>query len=434
MKTSEEKLNEALRQALKRKFDDFEDQPNPSSYSQIRTRLKQPRNFKYLFFTILFVGLFVGSIVIDQHWVRRKSASNPKSVTRTESGTRRELAEPIVTGRGAGIMQKEHVKSSVSNSLQTNALNPGRKPDRANAEPLTRSPINTVSDRSIVGESVAVTPEATFMEQQNPGTGMLSDQHPVLENSATTAGVSEPENELSELPGIGMLEPEGVKFEKMNFPKVELASDSKTSQLIHATSGKIGWLLHVASLKTYQIITVPKTNGSDFQNFKFPSAFSLETLGYKVSGGLEKSGFQLMLHYSLFRQAYSYEIAGNEYVVNSVEDKNFQVVRRGKVVNENRKMELLGIGINKQVLWGKSPLRKYYATGGVEYSHILRAKRYIGWVSLGAGRQIRLNNQALIQVGPYAEFSPVKVPGSGDPFYYQPYRVGISLGLKLIKP
>ena len=38
MKTSEDKLNEALRGVLKRKFDDYEEQPAPNALDRIRLR------------------------------------------------------------------------------------------------------------------------------------------------------------------------------------------------------------------------------------------------------------------------------------------------------------------------------------------------------------------------------------------------------------
>ncbi|MCE6987994.1 hypothetical protein [Dyadobacter sp. CY323] len=429
MKTSEEKLNEALREALKRKFDDFGDQPNPSSYNLIRARLKQPRNFKYLFFTILFVGLFVGSIVIDQHWVRQKNAVNSKSVSQTETNDK--VLDSNTTTLDGSAAEKENAISSTAKTASANFKT--KRADLAAKSPVENS-VQHISERKVMKQSATLAETPAFQEKQESGVSTLPDQNAVLENTQLLANEIEDEPEATRLPDVNRLNPEAMKFEKMHIPEVALSGDIKTSNAIHANSTKVGWLLNVASLKTYQIITVPKTNGRDFQNFKFPSAFSLETLGYKVSGGFEKNGFQFMLHYSLFRQSYSYEIAGNEYVVHAVDGKDFQVVRRGMVVNENRKMELLGVGINKQVLWGKSPLRKYYATAGLEYSRTLSGSHDVGWISVGAGKQIPLNNQVLIHVGPYAEFSPVKVPGSGDPFYYQPYRVGISLGLKLIKP
>ena len=51
MKTSEDKLNEALRDVLKRKFDDYEEQPNANALERIRARVKPARTGRYWWFT-----------------------------------------------------------------------------------------------------------------------------------------------------------------------------------------------------------------------------------------------------------------------------------------------------------------------------------------------------------------------------------------------
>jgi hypothetical protein len=150
--------------------------------------------------------------------------------------------------------------------------------------------------------------------------------------------------------------------------------------------------------------------------------------------GVEKKGIQVLLHYSGFRQTYSYEIAGNDYLVESLGSAKYNVVRPGEKIHENKKVNLLGIGVNKQIRWGNNIRNAYYFTAGLEYSHSLTSQQGIGWVNLGVGKQFAISRHMMINLGPYAEFSPVKTSGAGDPFFYQPYRLGLSLGLKLGRP
>ena len=50
------------------------------------------------------------------------------------------------------------------------------------------------------------------------------------------------------------------------------------------------------------------------------------------------------------------------------------------------------------------------------------------------GKQFAVSRGTAFSIGPYAEFSPVKVKGIANPFYYQPYRVGITAGLRFVRP
>jgi hypothetical protein len=233
---------------------------------------------------------------------------------------------------------------------------------------------------------------------------------------------------------ISEMEPGQLSPVSMHLPDVGLPEKLPLPHPIHTKSQKVSWLINVAGLKTYQILTVPQSAGEKFQNFRFPSVFSLESTGYKLSAGLEKSGFQLTIRYSAFRQKYSYEIAGDEYVVENFDQASYKIVRPGTFVTQNIKMELLGIGLNKQVQWGRSPFRKYYASAGLEYAHTMKPGVGIGWINASIGKQFTVDRTVLLNVGPYAEFSPSRISGADNPFLYQPYRVGISVGMKLIRP
>ena len=67
MKTSEDKLNEALRDVLKRKFDDYQEQPNPNALDRIRARVKPARTGRYWWFTGALVLLSVSGILLSRY-------------------------------------------------------------------------------------------------------------------------------------------------------------------------------------------------------------------------------------------------------------------------------------------------------------------------------------------------------------------------------
>lgn len=217
-------------------------------------------------------------------------------------------------------------------------------------------------------------------------------------------------------------------------PREVAAPAFKPVKVIVTNPAKLAWLVNAAVLHSYQILTVPSSAAQDYQNFNFPSLFTARSMGYKVSAGVERKGIQLLLHYSGFRQTYSYEIARNSYLVTPDSKGQYHTVRQGDQIEEMREFSMLGLGVAKQVRWGHSPVNRFYAAFGAEYSHDLKSNQSLAWINLGLGKQFALTRHAAFSIGPFAEFSPVKVKGITNPFYYQPYRVGISAGLRFVRP
>ena len=408
MKTSEDKLNEALRAALKRKFDNFEAAPEPSSFEKIRAHLKPARNWKYLFFTILFVGVFIAGIKLDQYLLgQRSAAGNHNAAKTTELYTGK---KQLATARSAVYVEKKET-----------AFVPAEKPSRNGSE------IAALGKRKTVKAADNVVQKAVFLASVSKDPpGLADEMHATDDEAGSPLEAVTPEMLTGQPAVFTSASPE--------LPLVEFKEDVKKYQLLNTKPARMGFLLNVTMSQGYQILTVPSSVGQSFQNFAFPSTFSRQSLGYKVSGGVEKKGFQFLLHYSSFKQSYSYEIAGGDYIVEPVDKDNYKIIRQGERISETRKYQLLGVGINKEVRWGRSPFSKYFAKAGLEYSHSLNSRQGISWVSIGAGKQFAIANQMLLNLGPYAEFSPGKISSDRTPFFYQPYRIGVSLGLKLVRP
>ncbi|MCF2517439.1 hypothetical protein [Dyadobacter sp. CY351] len=432
MKTSENKLNEALRSALKRKFDNFENTPDPSAFEKIRANIKPIPQWKYLFFSLLFVGIAVTGIITDQHFLKNR-AEKLTSVHAVDVKNS-SLGSPAAGSSAAGSPAAE---SSVKES-----------------DFLERG----ISKKSVVASQVIHLSKATFKnsdhvdqnslagskgELKNESLESQAHEIPSLDESASNDAESDIiVNSEKAQPGAEPVAGEAIDInadildnQPYNFtadhsslPHIDIQK-ADVKPVVRYQRGHFNWLVNAAVLQSYQILTVP-AGGQSFQNFEFPSTFSLRSLGYKVSVGAEKKGFQFMLHYSRFQQSYSYEIAGNDYVVHTVDQGKFVVIRQGTRVSQENQFSLLGIGVNKQVQWGNASVGKYYASAGLEYSYGMIRKQSIGWVNAGIGKQFPINRQTSLHIGPYAEFSPVKFTGSGDPFYYQPYRVGVSAGLR----
>ncbi|WP_026628909.1 hypothetical protein [Dyadobacter alkalitolerans] len=432
MKTSENKLNEALRSALKRKFDNFENAPDPSAFEKIRANIKPIPQWKYLFFSLLFVGIAVTGIITDQHFLKNRAEkltlvhaadlknSSPGSPAAGSSAAALSAAESSVKESAflkRGISKKAVVASQVIHLSKATFKNS----DHVDQNSLAGSK-GELNDKSL---------KSQLHEMPNFDESDVEDvESDIIVNSEKAQSVVKPAAGEAIDITADILDNQSYKFstDHSSLPHIDIPK-ADVKPVVRYQRGHFNWLVNAAVLQSYQILTVP-AGGQSFQNFEFPSTFSLRSLGYKVSVGAEKKGFQFMLHYSRFQQSYSYEIAGNDYVVHPVDQGKFVVIRQGTRVSQENQFSLLGVGVSKQVQWGNASVGKYYASAGLEYSYGMIRKQSIGWVNAGIGKQFPINRKTSLHIGPYAEFSPVKFTGSGDPFYYQPYRVGVSAGLR----
>lgn len=442
MKTSEDKFNEALRDVLKRKFDDYEEQPNPAALDRIRARVKPARTGRYWWFTGALVLISVSGILLSRYAreisapfgtpgkVHADVAYEPASVESGKESRAGMLAKSVAempastSEPGKLAVKKSDLRSErMVKSVFVNDA--GSKP-AANIHHTHsgNTPGATVSGGERV--PVAYTGQATAEETGSGTDGMhaaMAEEMPAIADSAMNVA---PLEELASIPLKDVLIPLHLRG--------VVAPAYKPAKVIVTNPARIAWLFNASALHSYQILTVPSSAAKDFQNFNFPSLFTARSMGYKLSGGVERNGIQLQLHFSNFRQTYSYEVANNNYLVKPDDKGQYHTVRQGDRMEENRRFSMLGIGVTRQLRWGHSPVSRFFAAFGAEYSHDLNSSQSLGWISLGLGKQFAVSRNTAFSIGPYAEFSPVKVKGIENPFYYQPYRVGISAGLRFVRP
>lgn len=448
MKTSEDKFNEALGDVLKRKFDDYQEQPNPNAYARIRARVKPARGWKYWWLTgalalITFSGLMLNRYLGESNAAFGTSNHTKALATVPESP----VPEPVAaiaadhaaedagtrSGAAADAIAEPYPKAAMrkSSSMPVAGKNikvVGKRPEGQPAANRSKGPSGNVGGATVNPEGAGGIEIHDGSEGQLKG--VFDHDRATLELPLTVpADSAEYALPLSELAGMPLTEASIPRH-----PRGVVAPAYKPAKAIMTNPSRVAWLFNVSALHSYQILTVPSSAARDFQNFNFPSLFTARSMGYKFSGGVERRGIQVQLHYSNFRQTYSYEVANNNYLVKPDEKGEYQTVRQGDRMEEDRRFSMLGLGVAKQLRWGHSPISRFYATFGLEYSRALNSTQSLGWVSLGLGKQFAVSRNTAFSIGPYAEFSPVKVKGFANPFYYQPYRVGISAGLRFVKP
>ncbi|HWV30683.1 MAG TPA: hypothetical protein VN038_13590 [Dyadobacter sp.] len=443
MKTSEDKLNEALRDVLKRKFDDYEEQPNANALERIRARVKPARTGRYWWFTGALVLFSVSGILLSRFVGESKTSVSEKAVARAAKETVPAASGVAKPAERAPTVSKAPVHSARSLSRKTIWKIPVSRSEKLVKSVLVKDlgnqPVSKVHSGQAGNAQGATVSRREDLPPVNAGLATATAQgaDPVLDNINPALAEEVPALVDSAMAATPLEELASMSLKEMQIPlhlRGVVAPAFKPAKVIVTNPTRVAWLFNASALHSYQILTVPSSAAQDFQNFSFPTLFTARSMGYKVSGGVERNGIQLQLHYSGFRQTYSYEIANNNYLVKPDDKGQYETVRQGDRVEENRKFSMLGIGVSRQLRWGHSPVSRFYAAFGAEYSHDLKSSQSLGWVSLGLGKQFAVSRHTAFSIGPYAEFSPVKVKGTQNPFYYQPYRVGISAGLRFVRP
>lgn len=445
MKTSEDKLNEALRDVLKRKFDDYEEQPNANALERIRARVKPARTGRYWWFTGALVLLSVSGILLSRFVGESKTAFAVSEKADAHAATG---AVPATPGDAKPAEEALSASKAPLHSAKAVSRKTIWKIPVSRSEKLVKSvfvkDLGARPAAKVHRGQTGNTPGAAVSRYEglppvNADPGMVTAQGTdTFSDHLNTALAEEAPAQVDSAMAVMPLE----ELASMSLKEVQIplhlrgvvTPAFKPAKVIVTNPARVAWLFNASALHSYQILTVPSSAAQDFQNFSFPTLFTARSMGYKISGGVERNGIQLQLHFSGFRQTYSYEIANNNYLVKPDDKGQYQTVRQGDRVEENRKFSMLGIGVSKQLRWGHSPVSRFYAAFGAEYSHDLNSSQSLGWISLGLGKQFAVTRHTAFSIGPYAEFSPVKVKGTENPFYYQPYRVGISAGLRFVRP
>lgn len=469
MKSSDERIDEELRKALRERFDNFERLPDPTLREKI------------------FKGLGGGTSIVQTGLV----ASLLLLITLTATVYLVSLSVEKKNEMAAGVKQVAHEfsralaathDSEVPKDQQEADMPAGKLEngdDNANLAQEEASPktVQTGDNGDFVrarGEEargarvtrVAVKPyrvnradviKIVEMVKANPALGSVwirdedisptdrayleSELEKIFSAGPSADSDSISQNNSKELEGptladqdIGVLDHRPMALPQYNWQPDSLVTPAQPQKRYeYLFKEHWGLIVGLTPLRTFQILTVRPGNGVVYQNFVLPAKISAETVGYKLSAGVERKGFQLLLNYGQFKQSYRYEIATSEFVVGPGLSGNYEVVRKGIPQQENSTVRLVGMAVKKHVVRRSHFLRDYFGDVGAEFSRDLTSKKNLVWVNAGFGKELFASKNVVMTVGPYFEYSLSKLRNPDNPFKIQPYQIGLSVGLRYIK-
>ncbi|MDR6805495.1 hypothetical protein J2Y45_002196 [Dyadobacter sp. BE34] len=454
MKSSDERIDEELRKALRERFDNFERLPDPTLREKIFQGLGGGTSMVQtgLVASLLLLIALTATVYLVSYSVEKKREvvagikqvrrelsnvlpASSKSPARQED---RQEPETVATHQVASqpaLPIESNTVSKAGESVQAGTLRATRivahsyKYKRADVVKWVEAARSKGFASIWVGDKDISPADRAFLESEMAkadfGNGMPD---------STVTG----EGDIKELEGpsladqdIGVLDHRPMALPKYNWEPDSLVTPGKP-QKRYEFLFKEHWsfIAGLTPLRTFQILTVRPGNGVVYQNFVLPAKISAQTVGYKVSAGVERSGFQLLVNYGQFKQSYRYEIATSEFAVGPDLTGNYEVVRKGIPQEENSTVRLVGMAVKKHTVRRSHFLRNYFGDFGAEFSRDLTSGKNMAWVNAGFGKELFAGNNVVMTVGPYFEYSLSKLRNPDNPFKIQPYQIGLSVGLR----
>ncbi|MCE7061971.1 hypothetical protein [Dyadobacter sp. CY343] len=237
-------------------------------------------------------------------------------------------------------------------------------------------------------------------------------------------GVANKDN-TSDSMSLEMLTPVEGNFAS---PALELQAPTFTQTPVEPvqTSNKWNIIAGFTPMNSFQLIQIRANQQVTYQNFRFPSVLSGQKMAYKLHAGVETNGWQLMAAYTHFKHNFSFEIATDEYVF-SQDGSGTILERNGIEMHEKQIMNMVGIGLTRNITFNKSIHQGFLARVGAEYSHDFSSRQSAVWGTLTIGRHINLTNNTSILIGPSLTYGLTRLRTASGRFNVQPYQIGIAV-------
>ena len=436
MKTHKDPSEESLRQALSQKFSTFEKEPDVQLTDSIfeavkrlrRDRIVQGTIITVLIFSILLTGgllYFKKEADSQQAMLHTGKAQQASRYVAKDTAKNRSL-QPANAGYGSDQFENLIAKNNVLSQPVSKAMK-SRKEN-------TFKSIVPKKNHSPISEK-AVDPGATESRKLN---GVFNTETSLV---AISSDNQEFLNERSNddvketFPPLGLLESKPFLPIGQILKTAEPAVNSDLKPAYLSKNADKGWkfIIHVTPTNTFQILNIIPQPNVIFKDFSFPERISFRRMGYKLNAGAEKAGLQFLISYSQFTQSVRYHVAGDEFILVPDALNAHNPVRKSVEVNDKNVVKLIGFGLKKRMTFVHGPLRTHFVEAGSEFSKQIKSKQNALWLNASVGKNIAISDQATLSIGPYLEYSLLKFKSENRVYMYNPYQIGLSVGMRLGK-
>jgi hypothetical protein len=428
MRSSDDELNDAIKNALKAELGNFERKPKASLDERIYIELGQKPNRKPLW-AALSIAAFLGLAVF---WYVSDKDRNVIGKTKIVAGNAKQ--------KPAGEQDKAtfgQVKDKVNK--RDNVISIAAK---APSEPTTEN-------RTLKGQTK--TPKAkTRFENQQKATQLEStfsnptrepeNREDYIGDDNGLAGESDQQNNffdynndayhIEKLDLLNAAKYPTVPLPLITLPILQDKTDSVETEITEkkpASSWKPAMLVNVSLTNTSQRVYLLPSTHSRVLKVSFPN--SVANIGYKMGLGMQVKGYQLLVNYSHLQYQTEYLYALKEFAAEPA-NASYRFKRLGTARTVKSAFDIIGVAAKKNIDFETKALGALYAQLGMEYSRsVMGSNQQLLSASASAGKRIYAGPKASIVIGPFFEYNILRIATSEENVKIRPNQVGISLGL-----
>ncbi|MCF0040852.1 hypothetical protein [Dyadobacter fanqingshengii] len=419
MKSSDDELNDAIKNALKGSIGNFERKPKASLDDRIYRELGQKPNRKPLWAALSLVAL-LGLTV----WWYVNDNKNHLAINKTkpETGNIEQKALPYQEKENMGVREttvKTAAKTTLDPSLET-------------PHTLSENRIIVTRKAEIAFENQSVSSQSKSSVSE-PNTGPEGRHNDVAEDKAVTGKSDNIDNvfKVNELDFLNALNYPTLPLPLITVPmyaseKASAAQDVADKKPVN--SWKPAMLVNVSATNTSQSVYLLPSAHSRILKVSFPN--SIANVGYKIGFGMQANGYQLLINYSHLQYQTEYVYALDEF---SAEPANasYRFKRLGAARTVKSAFDIIGVAAKKNIDFETKALGALYAQLGMDYSRsVMGPDQQLLSASVSAGKRIFTGPKATIVIGPFFEYNILRILTSEENVKIRPNQVGISLGLK----
>lgn len=187
------------------------------------------------------------------------------------------------------------------------------------------------------------------------------------------------------------------------------------------------WFVDVVPLSSFQWMSVSPASSAYLSNVHAPAAFSPDTWGYQLNGGLRMGHWLAYVAMGQLRRWAYYTVNENRYWIEPTAADPHQLVRDVHTITENISLPMIGAGLSQQRLLAEG---RYAVEVGGQVSYLPTSHQPFIGLRGGASRRLLLNGRTELQIGLTAEYGLNRLLSDQQQLRIHPLVLGFGLRLQ----
>lgn len=405
MNSSEDEINDAIKNALRISFENFEHKPKASFDEHIYKQLDKQSNRKLYWVSSSVVLLLVCLFFLFKPLANETVVTQKTNPTKPSKTTHNQT----INNNKSIIIYDTKVTSKLPHNKTT--LFESKLSHTKKGEDIPQ-----LQDELTQGEVLDLVQDP---QMNAPSEYRLSDKLNSLKPISFTL--------------VNTLDFRNViKFKKLELQLIALLDNQGDSlhqvpvQPQQPNTRKPSMLVNFSATSTSQNVYLLPNTQSRILEVDFPN--SVSNISYKIGFGVETMGFQAMVNYSHMQFQTEYFYALEEFTAEASK-ASYNIKRLGASHTTESKFDFIGIAAKKNFKLNK--LRSISTQLGMEYSRsVIGPKQQMLSTSLSVGRTFYTGPRSVLVIGPFFEYNFWRISTTDNNVKIRPNQIGISMGVK----